>query len=97
MKRSLLIRIKEWYENKSKEPWACIEVSGSGENGIPFSMSWNKAFINQLTSQGFAGINEEDTVNNFMIFCASQLTNQNNTVESLELPRLSSEANSFKS
>ena len=98
MKASILIKIKEWLSGTSKKPWACIECDGiNDETGIGFSMTWNKAFITNLEQRGFQGINQNETVQNFLMFCGAQmLQREENNVNPAEMPNLSSDANLLK-
>lgn len=100
MKRSFLIRIKEFFSKKSSTPWACFETNGPTNDGImEFSLSWNDAFIKQIKALGYTGGNDEELVQLF--FLATRAYPENiaigDTVNPGQMPNLSSEANSLRS
>jgi hypothetical protein len=97
MKRSLLIRIKEWCARKSSTAWACFETGGIEDDGrLEFSVSWNKAFANNLRSKGYDGATEEEMVNLFFLSTRMLpeylLDEQDNVVNPEAMPRLTSES-----
>jgi hypothetical protein len=98
MKGSLIIKLKELISGRSKKPWANIECNGFNDDmGIGFSMSWNQAFIRNLEERGFQGIDENETVNNFMLFCGAQMVNdRQDEINPDATPNLTSEANTFR-
>ena len=95
MKRSLLIAIKEFFVRKSSTPWAAIEFNGIQNGSVGFSMSWNDAFINNLDSAGFTGLNQEETVQNFFLYIANMQAVQD-VVNPESMPNLSNEANTLR-
>lgn len=92
MKRSLFVKLKELFSSKSTSPWACAEFNGVEADGrVGFAISWNKAFIQNIERAGFQGINEEETVQNFLMFIAAgQVTDD---VNPEEMPTLTSDSN----
>jgi hypothetical protein len=64
----LLIRLKSFFSNFSKKPWACFETIGpTDKDQVAFSIHCNKAFIEKLNDMGYAGINDEETVQLFFL------------------------------
>lgn len=95
MKRSFLVALKELFVRKSSTPWAAIEFNGVQEGAVAFSMSWNEAFIRNLDSVGFTGINQEETVQNFLLYIANMQAVQD-VVNPEGTPNLSNEANTLR-
>lgn len=95
MKRSFLVALKEFFAGKSKEPWAAIEFNGVNDGTVSFAMSWNEAFIRNLDSVGFTGINQEETVQNFFMYIANMQAVQD-VVNPEGMPNLTSEANTLR-
>ena len=100
MKRSLLIRLHELLVSKSKKPWACFETSGIGEGErVAFTISWNRAFIENLRAAGFQATTDEETVQLFFIatrMLPEEMAGDEDTVNPEATPRLTSEANILK-
>lgn len=99
MKRSWLINIKEWLANFSSKPWACIETTGVNANGeVHFSISANKAFLENQQKLGLAGQNDEETMQLFFlqIGLAARADDPEEFVNPEATPNLSNEANVFK-
>jgi hypothetical protein len=99
MKRSWLISIKEWLMSFSAKPWACIETSGANANGeVHFSISANKAFLEQQQRLGMAGQTDEETLQLFFLQLglAAQGITDDDIVNPEATPQLSSEANVFR-
>jgi hypothetical protein len=106
MKKSKLISAKELLSSKSKTPWACFEtcgiVSEDGTKGVPIGMYWNDAFIKDLAKVGIQGQNDQETMQLFFLYMASQVANAvseeiGDVVNPEATPNLSSDANSFVS
>lgn len=106
MKKSKLISLKELISSKSKQPWACFEtcgvVSQEGEKGMPIGMYWNDSFIQHLSSIGIQGQTDQETLQMFFLYMASQVAETfseavGNVVNPEATPNLSSEANTFVS
>lgn len=84
-------------------PWAMFEVNGFENDGqIKVEFTWNDAFIYKLNLLGFTAETEEDTVQLF--FYASQMKptaisdiDGDETIQSEDLPQLSSNANRIAS
>lgn len=100
MKRSRLIAIQEWFKKKSSKPWAAFETTGPNDEGmVEFSISWNKAFIENLQKRGYDGANEEDTVSMFFLstrMIPGDMFEEDDTINPEATPRLTSEANILK-
>lgn len=100
MKRKLLISLQEKISTASKKPWACFETTGPNEEGrLPFTVSYNKAFVNNLKAQGYEGMTDEEIVQMFFIstrMLPESMVNEEDTVNPEEMPNLSREANSFR-
>ena len=100
MKRKFLIALQEKLVSKSDKPWACFETGGPDAEGrLEFSMSWNKAFIENLNKQGIQEITDEETVQ--MFFLATKMLPElmmasADTVNPEATPSLTSEANILK-
>lgn len=104
MNKSKLISIKEFLSSKSKTPWAVFEtcgvVSEDGTKGVPIGMYWNDAFIVNLANAGIQGQNDQETMQLFFLYMASQVANaitEEDVVNPEATPNLSSEANTFVS
>lgn len=95
MKRSFVVALKEFFVRKSKTPWAAIEFNGVHDGTVSFAMSWNEAFIRNLDSVGFTGINQEETVQNFMMYMANMQAVQD-VVNPEGMPNLTNEANTLR-
>lgn len=98
MKRSIFLAFKEKLSNFSKKPWGCFETTGPTADGkIEFSISCNKAFLDNLKNSGFQGITDEETVQNFFLFArmAPEGLLNENSVNPESHPNLTNEANRF--
>ena len=98
MKRKLLIIIQEFLMGFSKTPWACFETNGPTSDGrVGFSISWNEAFIKNLKSMGYEGIEEEMVQ---MFFVSTQMIpesmDDSDTINPEAMPNLTNEANSIR-
>lgn len=66
-----MVKLFNWLVEKlmsmRKKPWARLEISGIQKDGeVRFDIAYNKAFIKNLDSQGLTGINDDETVQNFL-------------------------------
>ena len=97
MKRSKLIAAAERLKKNSKEPWACFETSGPDKDGrVGFSVSYNQAFIDNLTQLGLSGMTDEETVQLF--FLQMRMVPEGVDQEAVNptaTPNLTNEANRF--
>jgi hypothetical protein len=96
MKRSWFVAIKEFFSSRSKTPWAAIEFNGVQDGTVAFAMSWNNAFIQNLESVGFQGINQEETIQNFFLYIANMNAIRDDVVNPDALPNLSNESNTLR-
>jgi hypothetical protein len=100
MKRKFLISLTEKLSANAKEPWACFETTGVGEDGrVEFSISCNKAFIANLHKNGFQGINDEETAQMFFLsarMLPEELMHQGDTINPEATPNLTNEANTLR-
>jgi len=98
MKRSWLIALKEAMSWNRKQPWACFETTGPSKDGrVEFSISANKAFIENLKALGMGGTTDEETVQ--MFFVQTRMIPEDlmgdDTVSPEATPNLTHEANKF--
>jgi hypothetical protein len=100
MKRTFLISLQEKFARMSKKPWANFETTGPDQEGrVGFSISWNKAFINNLHAMGMQGINDEETVQMFFLsarMVPEEMVKDVETVNPAEMPGLTNEANTLR-
>jgi hypothetical protein len=100
MKRKFLIWLQEWLVKNSSTPWACFETGGPDAEGrLSFSISWNKAFINNLHRHGIQELNDEQTVQMFFIqsrMLPEEMVNDQDTVNPEAMPNLTNEANTLR-
>jgi len=99
MKRSILIALKEKMMAFSKKPWGCFESTGPVDDGrVQFSISCNKAFVDNLKNKGFQGTTDEETVQLFFLsarIAPENMLNINETINPSATPNLTNEANTF--
>jgi hypothetical protein len=97
MKRSALIKVKEFTEKFSGKPWGCFETTGISKDGvIEFSMSYNKALVNNLRSYGLEGTTDEELVQTFFLVTRMAPTSwEDEAVNPEATPNLTNEANKF--
>jgi len=98
MKRSWLLTLKEFVSWRSKKPWACFETSGPTKEGrVEFSISANKAFIENLKTLGMGGTTDEETVQLFFLQMRMVPEDmvQEDAVSPEATPNLTHEANKF--
>lgn len=97
MKRSWLIQLKELLARRSKKPWACFETTGPDKDGrVGFSISYNEAFIKNLSDLGMSGTTPEETVQLFFLqmrMVPEAMMDQEDTVNPEATPNLTNEAN----
>ena len=98
MKRKFLISLQEKLVSESKEPWSCFETCGPDKDGrLEFSISWNKAFVDNLHNKGFQGLTDEETVQ--MFFLSTHMLPESmvddDSINPAEMPNLTSEANTL--
>jgi hypothetical protein len=100
MKRKFLIWLQEWLVRNSKTPWACFETGGPDDEGrLGFSISWNKAFIDNLHRQGIQEMNDEETVQMFFIqsrMLPEEMVGDEDTINPEEMPNLTNESNTLR-
>jgi len=100
MKRRLLIALQEKIVANSDVPWACFETTGPDKEGrLPFTVSYNKAFVKNLVEQGYQGMNDEETVQMFFIstrMLPESMMIDEDTVNPAEMPNLTNEANTLR-
>lgn len=100
MKRSLLIRLAEFFSRFSNKPKACFETSGPDDQGrVEFAISFNQAFIKNLHTHGFGGVNDDETVQQFFLsarMLPEHLLDDEDTVNPSATPNLSNEANTLR-
>ena len=100
MKRSWLVSIKEWVSNWSNKPWACFETTGPDHEGhVHFSISANRAFIENLQRVGLAGRDDAETLQLFFLqvrMAAPADPDEFEVVNPEEMPNLSSDTSIFK-
>ena len=99
MKRSFLVSLKERLAKGSKKPWACFETTGPDADGrVAFSISANKAFIQNLQNLGLGGINDEETVQMFFLQLRMIPDDMatDDAVNPDATPNLTNEANQFR-
>lgn len=100
MKRSLLLWLKEFISRKSKSPWACFETTGPDKHGrVAFSISYNQAFVENLSNMGMSGTTPEETVQMFFLqmrMIPESMLGNEDTVNPDATPNLTNEANEFK-
>lgn len=98
MKRSWLLRLKEWLAKRSKKPWATFETTGPDENGrLPFTIYANPAFINLLKKHGMGATTDEETLQLF--FLQTRMVPEefeDDTINPEGTPNLTNEANQFR-
>lgn len=92
----MISKILDILKSRSKKPWASFQTNGFGEDGrIKFEISYNKAFIENLSAHGIRGINDQETVMRFLV--ASQMLPEemleNDIVRSEAHPMLQSDKN----
>lgn len=99
MKRSLLIRFKEFLSRRSKSPWACFETTGPDSEGkVAFSINYNNAFVENLRKLGMGATNDEETVQLFFLqmrMLPDELVDDE-TINPESTPNLTNEANQFR-
>lgn len=99
MKRSWLLQLKELIARRSKKPWACFETTGPDKDGrVGFSISYNDAFIQNLSNLGMSGTTPEETVQLFFLqmrMVPENMMEAEQTVNPEAMPNLSSEAARF--
>ncbi len=97
MKRSWLLKLKELLSRKSKKPWACFETTGPDAEGrVAFSISFNDAFIQNLSDLGMSGTTPEETVQMFFLqmrMIPESMMDQEDTVNPDATPNLTNEVN----
>lgn len=97
MKRSWLIRAKEFLSRRSKQPWACFETTGPDKEGrVAFSIAYNDAFITNLSNMGMSGTTPEETIQMFFLqmrMIPETMLDQEDTVNPEATPNLTNEAN----
>lgn len=101
MKRSWLISFREWLASFSSKPWACFETTGPNEQGeVHFSISANKAFLENQQRLGMAGQTDEETLQLFFLqiglAARGSLEEETDAVNPEATPHLSDEANVFR-
>ena len=101
MKRSWLVWLRERLSRRSKQPWACFETTGPDPTGkLAFSISWNKAFVDNLQRLGMSGVSDEETIQMFFLqlrMLPDSMAERNEDVVNPEAtPNLTSEANQFR-
>lgn len=99
MKRSWLISLKELLAWNSKKPWACFETTGPTKDGrVEFSISANKAFVQNLKDLGMGATTDEETVQMFFVqtrMVPEELVEDDEVVNPQATPNLTNEANKF--
>lgn len=98
MKRSFLVKVKEFFANRSRQPWACFETAGidAATGAVAFSISWNHEFIKNLHAHGFHGTTDEESVQMFFLsarMIPEELVGSEDAVNPSATPNLTSEAN----
>jgi len=100
MKRSFFTRLRELTTSSSKKPWGCFETTGISAAGrVEFTISWNRAFLENLKKAGFNGTTDEETVQLFFLaarMLPEEMTGDDETINPDATPRLTSEANILK-
>jgi hypothetical protein len=99
MKRSFLIIAKELSEKFSNKPWGCFETSGVTKEGIiEFSISYNKALVENLRNYGLEGTTDEELVQTFFLMSRMVPKSWEEDEEAINpqaTPHLTNEANRF--
>lgn len=68
----------------SSEPWADFQTTMQEDGRVKVKMDWNKAFINELKSQGFKG-SEEDMMSTYFASLVREAGNELTEEEAREL------------
>jgi len=93
----ILEKLVELIKARSSTPWARFTVGGIEANGqVKFDMSWNPAFLDNVSKAGFSGASEQETVENFLLGAIMYPKDMENEVASEAHPNLQAESSNNK-